>query len=110
MTFSSANKKPPHGQWFAVCPFHRLSTKTGCTKSLSLRSANDAHTALRLMKLWCLQAALFTYKRDHSQVKPHLLCKDPLALDDQLLEARALELPPVPAVVHTDGHGLRLHV
>ena len=55
------------GSWFARCPYHKLSDKTACTKTLAIRSPDecDSRASLIAIYMWCNSALEHTRKRDH---------------------------------------------
>ena len=66
-TFTTAEKRPPHGQYQAHCPFHRLSDKTGCTRAMQVGPSKETkEEAKRMLQSWCLLAPLHSRKRHHT--------------------------------------------
>ena len=100
-TWSSPEKRGPHGSWQATCPYHRASHVTGCKKSIALSSATpeDKTRCCNLLKLWCLQAPQHERRSSHDTSQPRQL----ELLDECVLDARLASLPPVPASVRTDA-------
>ena len=100
LTWSSPEKRGPHGSWQATCPYHRASHVTGCKKSIALSSATpeEKTRCCNLLKLWCLQAPQHERRSSHGTSQPRQL----ELLDECVLDARLASLPPVPASVRTD--------
>lgn len=96
LTWSPPDVKPPHGQWQALCRFHRLNQTTACTKSLS--AGIGKLRAKRLAMAWCLVAPVHDRKRHHGAVRPQML--EPL--DEEVLDARMALMEPPPLAVPTD--------
>ena len=91
--FTSADLKPPYGQWQATCYYHKLSDKTACTRTVSCLHAGGSDNARRLCMLWCLHAPAHSRRRFHKAVPVHSF----EVLDECILQARCAELPPPPA-------------
>lgn len=55
----------------AVCPFHKLSDQSGCTKRLNLPAgyAEATSSAFRVLRFWCNQATLYGRQRDDMVVR-----------------------------------------
>lgn len=96
LTWSPPDIKPPHGQWQALCRFHKLNHTTACTKSLSATIGKSQ--AKRLAMAWCLVAPMHDRKRHHGAVRPQML--EPL--DEEVLDARMAMMEPPPLAVPTD--------
>ena len=104
ITYTPASMRPPAGQWFIKCPYHRLNSTTACTKSVTMKTAEEIAVLERGIMLWALAAPTFTRKRDHAALNPRHLLRDiggDIATD--ALEARASALPDPPQVPATDG-------
>ena len=91
-TFTGPDKRPPHGQWQAHCPFHRLSDRTGCTRAMMAGPTEQTkQEAKRKLQTWCLLAPHHDRKRHHTSA--YLKSSD--VLPEGLLDIRlsALKLP-----------------
>ena len=87
--------RPPHGAWQAVCPYHKLSSRTMCTKSYGAHGPTESDIALALsvVKHWCLLATKFDRKRAHGAIRVH--SNFPM-LSPEVLESRVMNMPPPP--------------
>ena len=62
------SKKYKCGAWQVTCRYHALSVATRCTRTVSVLAPGDiacVEMAERFAKSWCLQAGLYTTRRDH---------------------------------------------
>lgn len=57
----------PYGAIQASCPFHRLSVRTGCKKTMNLASADRESALATIWRLWdcCNRAPQFNRQRFH---------------------------------------------
>ena len=99
VTWTSAEKRPPHGQWQIRCPFHRLNDSTVCTKAKQAGpTAESRNLVLRMLQTWALRAPLHTRKRYHAS--------DMVAAGDvlpaEILESKVAALPAPPLLPPTD--------
>ena len=98
-TFTGPEKRPPHGQWQATCPFHRLNAKTGCTRATQVGPTDSSKDdAKRTLQTWCLLAPLHDRKRRHTSA--HVKKAD--VLPQELLDQRLMELQAPAARPQTD--------
>ena len=91
-TFTGPHKRPPHGQWQANCPYHRLSERTGCTRAMQAGPTEQTkEEAKRTLQTWCLLAPHHDRKRHHTSA----CVKSSDVLPQGLLDIRlsALKLP-----------------
>ena len=104
-TYSPPSVKPPAGQWYCRCGYHKLNSMTSCSKSVSIKVGEDPVSVKKALMLWALEAPKHLRRRDHGAVQPRRLLQeaggDSISLD--LLEARAERLPAPAAEVKTDG-------
>ena len=100
LTFSSESIRPPFGQWQATCPYHAVSDKTKCKKSIQLRSLDDKERTRDLLKQWCLAAPNVDRRRRHAELLP----RSYTVVAPEVLEARLalLPVPPDPDNLQTD--------
>lgn len=96
--FSGPETKPPHGQWQATCPYHRLNDKTLCTKSMSI-GMSGKESSKRILQWWCLQAPLYNRRRLHGGARMVASSAVPAP---EIMEARRAALPVPPPVAPTD--------
>ncbi|CAL1149501.1 unnamed protein product [Cladocopium goreaui] len=99
VTWTPAEKRPPHGQWQIRCPFHRLNHSTVCTKAKQAGpTAESRNLVLRMLQTWALRAPLHTRKRYHAS--------DMVAAGDvlpaEMLESKVAALPAPPHLPPTD--------
>ena len=98
-TFTGPDKRPPHGQWQAACPFHRLNAKTGCTRAMQVGPTPETKEAAKQkLQAWCLLAPLHDRKRHHTSA--HVKTAD--ALPSQVMDQKLKELPAPPSKPKTD--------
>ena len=91
--------RAPHGAWQVTCPYHKLSSKTRCTRSMKLGDKPEARDiCVRALMNWCLQAPQYRTKKAHASMP----CRVEDVLDQGILDARLLSLEEPPAVVRTD--------
>jgi len=95
LTFSPGVGGNPFGRWQGTCPYHALSEKTGCTKSISLKSAHDSARCKLLVMWWCIQAPEFSRKRFHGSVSLRSMEECPYPEDVMFM--RASMLPEAPS-------------
>eukprot|EP00435_Cladocopium_sp_Y103_P036773 s1919_g9.t1 len=98
-TFTGQNKRPPHGQWQANCPYHRLNDRTGCTRAMQAGPSEETkQEAKRKLQTWCLLAPHHARKRHHTSA--YLTSSD--VLPQEILNIRLSALTPPIAKPPTD--------
>ena len=91
-TFSGPETRPPFGAWQAKCKYHKLNSKTWCTRAVNIgESVASKDKVLRLLKMWCLSACRHQRKDSHA-CEPLVSCD----LPDEVLDAKLQELPEPP--------------
>ena len=93
LTFKKASEGCPHGSWQATCPYHRLNTKTKCTKTRQLTTAADSDAAKLYVMRWCMEAAAFPRKKLHAKFRPVASNM----LPEALMQAQVHMLPEPPS-------------
>ena len=84
-----------------TCKYHAASATTRCTRTVSVVAPGDmadVEMIERLAKSWCLQAALYTTRKDQKLWDP----REHPALPLEVLDAERSRMPPAPAVIITD--------
>ena len=97
LTWTEADKRPPHGSWQALCRYHRLNRDTACTQAMT--AAGGKEKTKRLLMLWCLQAHSCTRKIHHANIRARYLEDIP----EPILRERVDELPDPPVVLLDDA-------
>lgn len=99
ITYTTPEKRPPHGQWQARCLYHRLNERTACTKACQCGpNPADKEFRKRWLLTWCLQAPLYDRKRTHALAQ----VAQREVLPQELLDRKLLDLAPPPLAPRTD--------
>ena len=93
-TFTSPEKRPPHGQFQATCPYHRLAPKTKCTRAMQIGPGEESKdVAARTLQAWCLLGPCHDRKRRHAAA---FIAKADI-LPQEVLEEKMRLLPQPPS-------------
>ena len=98
-TYTPPDKRPPHGQFQATCPYHKLSAKTNCTRATQIGPCEESKDlAVRALQTWCLLGPCHDRKRRHAAA---FIAKADI-LPREALDAKMQLLPQPPLHLRTD--------
>ena len=74
ITWRKPAKDCKFGAWQGICPYHKKSLKTKCTKALTLRSSDmeENTLCLRMVQHWLVSGPSFTRAWEHACFNPRV--------------------------------------